>query len=558
MTDITGSGGGSGTVTTFSAGNFSPIFNSSVANPTTAPALTFTALTFGAHLFYGNNTGSTAIPGAQRLACADLSDSVTACNSLTNLVLITPNLGTPSAINLINATGAPTWNQNTTGTASNLSGTPALPNGTTGTAQAAGDNTTKLATDSFVHTEVANAIAGVNPAVAVQAATPGTVLPNTPTFTSVASGIGSFFTSSTNSVLVVDGYTPILGDRILVKNQSATQNNGVYKVTQLGVASVLPWIITRALDFDQPSDINNTGAIPIINGTAGQIRTQWVVSSQVNTVDTDPIVFTQFGSDPTTLITTSTACGGNLTGTMPNCTAPSGASVATPNTFANLPGTCTPNGANAIFYATDSFYEFICTATNTYSAFRNGRKYTLPIDANFSWQNQGGATKSAANGPEILTTAMTSGEAIRARVITLPAAPYEFEFAFQVMLPANAAGWAGPCISDGTKYEVTRYLFQNDLRISDYTNTTTQSADPASITGWNQFASPSTELWMKIKDDSTNRIWSYSANNGITYQQLLSVTNTAFLTPTVIGICASDSNTARPLTITLTHLLRTI
>jgi len=44
----------------------------------------------------------------------------------------------------------PTLNQNTTGTASNLSGTPALPNGTTGTTQTVGDNTTKLATDAFV------------------------------------------------------------------------------------------------------------------------------------------------------------------------------------------------------------------------------------------------------------------------------------------------------------------------------------------------------------------------------------------------------------------------
>lgn len=44
----------------------------------------------------------------------------------------------------------PTFNQNTSGTASNLSGTPALPNGTTATTQTAGDNTTKLATTAFV------------------------------------------------------------------------------------------------------------------------------------------------------------------------------------------------------------------------------------------------------------------------------------------------------------------------------------------------------------------------------------------------------------------------
>jgi hypothetical protein len=75
-------------------------------------------------------------------------------------VVTIPNggvLGTPTSINLANAT-FPTLNQNTTGTAANLSGTPALPNGATATTQTTGDNTTKLATDAFV---LANAGSGV-------------------------------------------------------------------------------------------------------------------------------------------------------------------------------------------------------------------------------------------------------------------------------------------------------------------------------------------------------------------------------------------------------------
>jgi hypothetical protein len=46
-------------------------------------------------------------------------------------------------------TSFPTFNQNTTGTASNLSGTPALPNGTSATTQAKADNSTKLATTAY-------------------------------------------------------------------------------------------------------------------------------------------------------------------------------------------------------------------------------------------------------------------------------------------------------------------------------------------------------------------------------------------------------------------------
>lgn len=77
----------------------------------------------------------------------------------TNCVMTTPNLGTPSVLVLTNATGAPTWNQNTTGTAANLSGTPALPNGTSVTTQPVGNNTTDAASTAFV---LANAV--TNPA----------------------------------------------------------------------------------------------------------------------------------------------------------------------------------------------------------------------------------------------------------------------------------------------------------------------------------------------------------------------------------------------------------
>jgi hypothetical protein len=58
--------------------------------------------------------------------------------------------GTAFADSAIQASDIPTLNQNTTGTAANLSGTPALPNGTTGTTQNGGDNSTKLATTAYV------------------------------------------------------------------------------------------------------------------------------------------------------------------------------------------------------------------------------------------------------------------------------------------------------------------------------------------------------------------------------------------------------------------------
>ena len=53
-------GGGGGTVTSFSAGNFSPLFTTSVATATTTPALTFTASSAAANQWFGNDTASSA------------------------------------------------------------------------------------------------------------------------------------------------------------------------------------------------------------------------------------------------------------------------------------------------------------------------------------------------------------------------------------------------------------------------------------------------------------------------------------------------------------------
>jgi len=75
---VAGGGGGGGSVTSFSAGNLSPLFTSSVATPTNTPALSFSLSTAGAHNFLGNNTGSTGAPGYVQPAFTDLSGVATA------------------------------------------------------------------------------------------------------------------------------------------------------------------------------------------------------------------------------------------------------------------------------------------------------------------------------------------------------------------------------------------------------------------------------------------------------------------------------------------------
>ena len=182
-----------------------------------------------------------------------------------------------------------------------------LPGAPTTTTPSVGDNSTKIPTTAFVTTAVANAISGVNPAIAVQAATTTAGNTSAYTYNNGVSGVGATLTGVANTALTVDGFTfTAVGQRILVKNDTQSPSgafNGIYFVTQIQGALV-PVILTRATDYNQPSDINNTGAIPVVNGTVNG-STTWVLTSAVATVGTDPLTYTQFSLNPTTIVTTS-------------------------------------------------------------------------------------------------------------------------------------------------------------------------------------------------------------------------------------------------------------
>jgi hypothetical protein len=82
-------------------------------------------------------------------------------------------------------------------------------------------------------------------------------------------GIGASLYSSANGVLVIDGFTPAIDDRILVKDQTTEFQNGFYVVKDTGSVSS-PWIMERTQDFDQPDDIVAGAFTFVTNGTVNQ------------------------------------------------------------------------------------------------------------------------------------------------------------------------------------------------------------------------------------------------------------------------------------------------
>jgi hypothetical protein len=87
----------------------------------------------------------------------------------------------------------------------------------------------------------------------------------------------------------IDGYLTVAGDRVLVKNQSSSQFNGIY------IASASAW--TRSVDMNVWSEVPGAYTV-ILNG--GQSETGWVsTATQAGTINVTAIPWVQFSGTGT-------------------------------------------------------------------------------------------------------------------------------------------------------------------------------------------------------------------------------------------------------------------
>jgi hypothetical protein len=115
--------------------------------------------------------------------------------------------------------------------------------------------------------------------------------------TPAGAGVGATLTNAgAMAAFAVDGYSASVNDRILVKDQTLSQHNGVYIVTTVGSGAV-NWVLTRATDYDSNTEIVPGTLIAVNNGTVNA-TTSWLETATVVTVDTDPVVFSQFTFAP--------------------------------------------------------------------------------------------------------------------------------------------------------------------------------------------------------------------------------------------------------------------
>lgn len=177
---------------------------------------------------------------------------------------------------------------------------------------------------------------------------------------------------------------------------------------------------------------------------------------------------------------------------------------------------------------------------------------TPPIDADFAWINQGGASVTANAGSIYLLGPAVSGINWRIRKKAAPTVPYVITAAFLlsgIRAIDHAVGICFRQASDGKLHlleiESASATANAKLGSQKYTSATAFSATYVEVD-----YDPGRLVFLRIADDNTNRICSISPD-GQNWIVISTIGRTDFLTATEVGFAVDVENTTWPVGATL-------
>lgn len=314
----------------------------------------------------------------------------------------------------------------------------------------------------------------------------------------------------------LDGVTLATGDLVLVKNQSTAAENGVY------VVGVSP---SRFAEFDTYDE--HPGSLIAVEEGTTNADTIWLCTSNVGgTLNTTAIAFSAFIAGGGSGNATSTGADGSEPGS------PATGDLYLPN-----------NGFYVKRYSGSAWAPW-------------GPVFpmTPPVDGDFAWVNQGGASVDTTNGGIYLLGPATSGDSIRARVKTAPSTPYTITAAILPARPNINFIAVGMCFRQSSDGKIVTFAYVHNtssqtthsLNPQSFTNATTFSANYATSMGWTHAG----VLWLQISDDGSNRICRVS-QDGQHWLQVHSVGRTDFLTADQVGFYVNAVQATWPVGMTL-------
>ncbi len=122
---------------------------------------------------------------------------------------------------------------------------------------------------------------------------------NSVQFASTANVAGTYnngagtITAGSNGALSMDGGTPSIGDRVLLKDQTSNVQNGIYTVTTAGSGSAA-YILTRANDADTAAEITGGSFFFVEQGSANADNGYVTTHNGTPTLGSSAITFEQF------------------------------------------------------------------------------------------------------------------------------------------------------------------------------------------------------------------------------------------------------------------------
>ena len=118
-------------------------------------------------------------------------------------------------------------------------------------------------------------------------------------FASTANVAGTYnngagtITAGSNGALSMDGGSPAIGQRVLLKDQTDSVQNGIYSVTTAGNAGAA-YVLTRATDADAAAEISGGAFFFVEQGSANADNGYVTTHNGTPTIGTDDITFEQF------------------------------------------------------------------------------------------------------------------------------------------------------------------------------------------------------------------------------------------------------------------------
>lgn len=177
-----------------------------------------------------------------------------------------------------------------------------------------------------------------------------------------------------------------------------------------------------------------------------------------------------------------------------------------------------------------------------------GSGYTTPPSSGWSWVNQGtGTVEDNTDGSIYLYAPALAGDNARIRARSIPTAPFTLDvclWLYQAKADFNQAGILVRESSTGKFISFTNTHINSaggfTFEVNAYNSPTSFNSNYV-----RRVIFPINPVYLRIEDDSTNRIYSYSGN-GVNFIRLYSHARTKFCTPDEIGIMTQPINGSYP------------